>query len=134
MPCTDGGVPFPPTREEILNDKIPVPMLCALLSVLAKDGTIEGILSDIDWKEAGINQQDFDEWWRLHRLRDQQRRERELATTLPPGAYELKQLVQWKGIEWIVTNISVTSEGVKVRLVSMGSGPIKTELAKVRPT
>jgi len=33
MPCTDGGVPFPPTREEVLADKVPA-MLCAIVGAI----------------------------------------------------------------------------------------------------
>jgi hypothetical protein len=77
MPCNDGGVPYPPTREEVLNDKVPVPMLCALLTVLKQDGQLEAYLNDIDWKEAGITEDEFLEWWTNHKRRDQQRKARE---------------------------------------------------------
>lgn len=75
MPCTDGGIPYPPTREEKLNAMAPA-MLCALVSTLDKEA-LEGVLKKVNWAEAGITHAEFDEWWALHKRRDASRRARE---------------------------------------------------------
>lgn len=77
MPCGDGGVPYPPTREEILEAKTPR-MLCAVLSTL-DPGVLDACLGHVNWKEAGVTRAELEEWWALHRKRDAQRRKREKA-------------------------------------------------------
>jgi hypothetical protein len=74
MACNDGGVPYPPTREEVLNEKVPTAMLCAILRVCDKHTAFESaffaMLSAIDWKQAGITPAELHEWWQLHKKRD----------------------------------------------------------------
>jgi hypothetical protein len=75
MPCTDGGVPYPPSREEILDSKTPA-MLCALIGALEKSDYLDA-LDRIDWKESGLTRNQFEEWWGIHQQRDEARRKRE---------------------------------------------------------
>ena len=72
MPCTDGGVPYPESRLEILTTLTPQ-MLCAVLSAMSAD---EGraLLDKVDWKEAGVSRNRLEEWWRLHQQHDQARK------------------------------------------------------------
>lgn len=82
MPCGDGGVPYPKTREEILDAKVPTPMLCALLSAIPKFMSPKDqryLFEKIDWKEAGITRAEFQEWWKNHKRRDAERIESENA-------------------------------------------------------
>lgn len=72
MPCSDGGVPYPPSREEVLNSRMPA-VLCGLVSVIGLDA----VLATVDWKEAGVSQGEFREWWAMHQRQDAQRRARE---------------------------------------------------------
>jgi hypothetical protein len=89
MPCTDGGVPYPPSREELLDKKVPSAMLCALLSV----GLPSGMLEQIDWDEAGITRAEFTEWWQRHRAQDVVRRAAEQRTR---EREELRRLAEAK--------------------------------------
>lgn len=65
MPCFDGSAPYPPSREEVLDDKMPA-VLCSLVSRVG----IDQIIALVDWKEAGVTQAEFQEWWVLHLQRD----------------------------------------------------------------
>lgn len=76
MPCTDGGVPYPPTREEELDAKVPRAVLCALMA-LPMDMTLTEAFAGIDWAEAGVTKSELVEWWDLHRKRDHARKMRE---------------------------------------------------------
>lgn len=72
MPCTDGGVPYPPTREEIIAAKMPA-VLCGLVSKLGVDAVVDAV----DWVEAGVTPAEFVEWWTVHERNDRMRRQRE---------------------------------------------------------
>lgn len=76
MPCGDGGVPYPLTREEELNARVPMRALCAMLSAMAVSEYLN-MLERIDWKEAGVQRSEFVEWWKLHQDRDLERKRRE---------------------------------------------------------
>jgi hypothetical protein len=82
MPCTDGGVHYPPSREEVLDEKAPA-MLCAIMSAISNGEnipiTLDRVLRHVNWKEAGVTRAEFDEWWKLHQRRDAARRAREAA-------------------------------------------------------
>jgi len=75
MPCTDGGVPYPPSEEEILARKVPA-MLCAVWSSLTPHQQ-SNALAKIDWNEAGVTMKEFTRWWKLHSDEDKRRRARE---------------------------------------------------------
>jgi hypothetical protein len=77
MPCGDGGVPYPPTREEELAAKTPQ-MLCGIAKVLRDKMILNHTLDKVDWKEAGVMRAEFDEWWLLHSRADTDRRMNEL--------------------------------------------------------
>jgi hypothetical protein len=72
MPCSDGGIPYPPSREEVLNRMMPA-VLCGLVAALG----IETVIQAVDWKEAGVTVPAFREWWHLHQQKDELRRVRE---------------------------------------------------------
>ena len=92
MPCNDGGIPFPPTREDILNTKTGA-MLCAIVHVLIdQSGTEKEFFawldSSIDWKEAGISLVDIKDWWRYHKARDRERKENEQLAKKQKDQYQ----------------------------------------------
>lgn len=66
MPCDCSG--YPPPREEVLADKMTA-VLCAVIEEHGKE-----ILDSIDWQEAGVKRDEFEEWWVLHQERDRKRR------------------------------------------------------------
>lgn len=72
MPCTDGGAPYPPTREQELEAKAPA-MLCAITKVLDDSNIIGTIFDRVDWATAGVTAYEFQEWWELHKEKDRQR-------------------------------------------------------------
>lgn len=71
MPCNNDG--YPPSREEILDEKVPMATLCAMLKALPEPA-LGGVLDRMDWAEAGVTRAEFLEWWRLHRKRDVRRK------------------------------------------------------------
>lgn len=75
MPCTDGGVPHPPTPKELRRRKVPA-MLCAVLSTM-DSSQLEATLNRIDWKEAGVSREDFAQWWKDHQTDDAIRKKSE---------------------------------------------------------
>jgi hypothetical protein len=84
MPCTDGGVPYGPTREEVLDSKAPA-MLCGLIGALEKSDFLDA-LDRIDWKEAGVSRAEFNAWWKQHREQDEDRRVREAEKAIKEKA------------------------------------------------
>lgn len=72
MPCTDGGVPYPPTPRELRQRKVPA-MLCAVLGTMTSE-QLEATLQRIDWKEAGVSREDLVQWWKDHQAEDMRRR------------------------------------------------------------
>lgn len=72
MPCSDGDVPYPKSREEELNEKVPAPILCALLS--NNIVTIEQMGRPEVLHDAGIRYQELIEWWEHHQARDRERK------------------------------------------------------------
>ena len=76
MPCSDGGIPYPPSREELLDRKASA-MLCAIATVLAKKGALAATAAEADWTEAGVTIGEFHDWLTLHAQKDLERRARE---------------------------------------------------------
>jgi hypothetical protein len=76
MPCNDGGVPYPPTHEERLDARVPIPALCAILRTMGVKQYLQ-LLDTVNWQEAGITRDEFVEWWKLHQKRDRARQRRE---------------------------------------------------------
>lgn len=79
MPCTDGGVPYPPSPAEIraaeTAKKIPA-MLCATIraAMLATGKPFQHLLTYVDEVESGIKRKDLEDWWRKHVREDEERR------------------------------------------------------------
>lgn len=68
MPCTDDGVPFPPTSEEIAREKFvrrAEPLLCSACRALERLG--------YDFDENP----ELSEWWDNHKKQDAKRLEAE---------------------------------------------------------
>ena len=76
MPCITTPAEYPPSRYEVLSAKCPA-MLCALIRALG--GEMKEVLPHVDWKEAGVTQNEFIEWWQLHKQGDETRKANELA-------------------------------------------------------
>lgn len=74
MPCNSGPYPDDDYTYRKRIEKLEA-MLCALCRVV----DIADALAHIDWKEAGITEKDFRDWWQEHQRRDIARREGELA-------------------------------------------------------
>jgi hypothetical protein len=68
MPCTDGGVPYPPTKEELAHNRFikrAEPMLCSACRALERLG--------YDFDENP----ELSEWWDAHKKEDAKRQEAE---------------------------------------------------------
>ncbi len=76
MPCTDSGPREPSTQERQDAHNVPA-MLCALLTVLEGQGTLEEVLASVDWKEAGVSLPWLRYWWEKHQDEDRERRAQE---------------------------------------------------------
>jgi len=81
MPCTDGGVPYPRSREEKLTDKMPA-VLCGIMRVLPpfKDQmemARHPVFAQLNWREAGVAPGELWDWWQMHKAEDDARRQRE---------------------------------------------------------
>jgi hypothetical protein len=76
MPCSDGGVPYPKSRLEQLDDLAPA-MLCGLFH--ANEAVFLLLLEGIDEKECGVTKHQVREWIALHEEKDAQRRKGERA-------------------------------------------------------
>lgn len=75
MPCTDGGVPYPPTRQQRLTAMMPA-ALCGVLNALSLE-ELARMLTVFDEKEAGVTTEEMMEWWTHHKEEDAERRRRE---------------------------------------------------------
>lgn len=75
MPCYDSRTSQPPplSREEFLERKMSA-VLCGIVSVIGFDE----VASMVNWPEAGVTKDEFQEWWATHRGRDERRRAREV--------------------------------------------------------
>ena len=83
MPCRDyyDDHPEAPYKEEL---SVVAPALCAVFRALAKEKGLlmEGLLNQIDWKEAGVSKKQVLDWWKNHEEQDRlnlERKEREAA-------------------------------------------------------
>lgn len=75
MPCSDGGIPYPPSKEELLDRQTPA-MLCAIFSALSPTQRANA-MQEADWTEAGVSLKEFSDWWKMHQVRDSERRAQE---------------------------------------------------------
>lgn len=66
MPCYD-----PRDADE---NKAVEAMLCATLTLLENTGGMNQLKRLLDWKEAGITQEWFEDWWERHKRYDSLRR------------------------------------------------------------
>jgi len=79
MPCTDGG---DQRRVEYVENGKQTSRLCAVFTVLEKNGTLDKVLKSADWVEAGVTEASTRQWWERHKNEDRLRRERERVRRL----------------------------------------------------
>lgn len=75
MPCDDGR-----GYERVIYQEsgTQTARLCAVFTVLERQGILKQILEQADWKEAGVSLKGTLEWWARHKEEDRRRREREV--------------------------------------------------------
>lgn len=74
MPCNSG-----PYSDDDYTYRKRIEKLEAMLCALCRVVDIGDALKHIDWKQAGITEKEFRDWWQEHQRRDIARREGELA-------------------------------------------------------
>jgi len=80
MPCSD-GLSYSTSTEYVDNPKVAA-MLCAVLTVLNNNGTLQKTLALAEWEESGVSHDSTMKWWENHRAADARRRAREKAEKL----------------------------------------------------
>ena len=58
------------------NDKL-TRMLCAITTTIEEEGELFHFLTLTNWKESGVTEDEYREWWRRHKIEDAKRKERE---------------------------------------------------------
>lgn len=95
MPCYDGR-----DREQELASALGAhraqlekleAAFCAVLTKMERDNLFATVLSDIDWKEAGVSRKFFDTWWKQHKAYDEQRRKRAAELLLQNAEKEARK-------------------------------------------
>jgi hypothetical protein len=78
MPCYDGGqsADYDARRERQLEDTIDKrnAMLCAIFNAAYSKNGVKAMLDALDYKECGLNREDFEVWWEEHIEEDRERR------------------------------------------------------------
>ena len=74
MPCFDGRDNI---REVEVESGRQTSRLCAVFTVLEREGLLDKILSQCDWNEAGVSKLSTEQWWLRHKREDRERRQRE---------------------------------------------------------
>lgn len=66
MPC------FSPVDDQIErdDDRLASAVLCAFTRTLIDQNHLAGLVSLVDWRRAGVTQQDFMAWWARHKAKD----------------------------------------------------------------
>ena len=102
MPCRvysdkeERDMAYDELREVQENLKDLEALLCGVFSVFDEScpgggyyvslgGTdifLDEVLSEVDWKEAGVNREFAEKWWEKHKMSDQERKEREQMRVL----------------------------------------------------
>lgn len=49
---------------------LPEAALCAIMKVLVNRDLAASVVADIDWKEAGITEDQLYRWWIVHKIAD----------------------------------------------------------------
>lgn len=76
MPCRDGGPGEAETLRELSSEnRFLEATLCGILSAGFD-------LDHVNWKEAGVSQQDVLKWWKKHQAADERRKQRERENKL----------------------------------------------------
>jgi hypothetical protein len=74
MPCTDGGIHEPTTKEKLVERTA---FLCGIMNAIEKLGLSKQVLKNVDWEEVGKNEHEFKYWWNNHQKTDKERIKRE---------------------------------------------------------
>ncbi len=75
MPCTDGGVPYPPSPEHVWEAKVAEAGLCAAMRFLQEFDYADSFIQWVDRdRESGLNSGDFKKWWKKHCIKDRIRK------------------------------------------------------------
>ncbi len=75
MPCRDGG----PSPEQVREERDIPKVLCALLTRLEASASLDRVLAECDWVEAGVEVEWVRAWWAKHKIEDALRRKYEAA-------------------------------------------------------
>ena len=74
MPCIDGregtGLVYVESGSQTSR-------LCGIFTVLERNGILNKILEQVDWKEVGVSRVSTERWWKRHKEDDVARRKRE---------------------------------------------------------
>lgn len=102
MPCRvysdteERGMAYDKLREVQENLKDLEAILCGVFSVFDESCPgggyyksqgwpvifLDGVLSAVDWEEAGVTREFAEKWWEKHKMSDQERKEREQMKAL----------------------------------------------------
>lgn len=86
MPCNDGSWDddVRVSRDDVREHRMLEAALCGVFTVLEATGKNLGggsnllsTLNAVDWEEAGIKRKAVEMWWKAHKKKDAERRERE---------------------------------------------------------
>jgi hypothetical protein len=73
MPCLDGRENIHTEYVERLHDGVNAARLCAVFSVLEKQGLLEEVLRNANWQGSGVSSASTMQWWEEHKARDRRR-------------------------------------------------------------
>lgn len=80
MPCYDYSNEN--TRTVYVESGKQTARLCAVFTVLEKQGLLAQTLAQCDWKEAGVDLRNTVNWWENHKEEGRQRKDRERANRI----------------------------------------------------
>jgi hypothetical protein len=72
MPCRDYYDDHPAPDLHGAELAVVGPALCAILRALAKEKGLlmEGLLNQVDWRQAGVTKKEVLDWWKKHEEQD----------------------------------------------------------------
>jgi hypothetical protein len=112
MPCYDGrdivGNSYHESEMEQAKDRIKWrdAALCAIMTLMEKDKSLQTFLKKIDYKEAGIKQRDLEAWFIEHKREDEIRRETEKRQKEAKAAAKALRIAQEKAREEAIKSLT----------------------------
>lgn len=73
MPCYDPPQNQEEADTEQVNNRLSA-MLCGVLSAAQQAGTMDKLLSSVDWQAAGVTEVQLRSWWDVHQRKDAARK------------------------------------------------------------